>query len=324
MGKIQYYYNPETCNYEQVRPDRKKVIRKIFLYLLAAIILASTGLYCMSFYFPSPKEAKLLHQRDFLEYKWKLLEEEEKKLDEVLEALWIHDEEMRRILELDSLPLEVRKAGFGGSNTNISLLNQRLIFEKKILKSYNQIEKLKAQLNIQDASLDTLMQYARERDKFWTAIPAIQPVENKDLRRLSTVYGMRLHPIYHKWMPHKGFDFMGQIGVPIYATGNGTVELAQMTFGGFGNLIVIDHGYGYETRYAHLSAFNVKRGQKIVRGELIGFMGSSGLSKGPHLHYEILKDGVQVNPIGFFELEMNPDAFENLLEKAKQATVPLD
>lgn len=324
MGKVQFYYNSETCNYERIRPSRTKVIRNIFLYALLSISLAASTIYFLSFHYPSPKEVSLEIEKDNLQFKWKLLEKESENLDLLISALWIHDEEMRRILELDSLPIEIRKAGFGGSESYARLLSQRLIFEEKIVGAYSEIEKLRAQLNIQDASLDTLMQSAMERDKFWASIPAIQPVENKDLRRLSTVFGMRLHPIYKKWMAHKGFDFMGKTGVPIYATGDGTIKLAQMTYGGFGKLVVINHGYNYETRYAHLHSFTVMHGQKVKRGELIGYMGNSGRSAGPHLHYEVLKDGVQVNPIGFFEREMGADAFAKLLDHAKQVTIPLD
>jgi murein DD-endopeptidase MepM/ murein hydrolase activator NlpD len=324
MGKVQFYYNSEACNYERIRPSRIKVIRNIFLYALLSISLAASTIYILSLHYPSPKEVSLEIEKENLQYKWKLLEKESENLDLLISALWIHDEEMRRILELDSLPIEIRKAGFGGSESYARLLDQRLIFEEKIVGAYTEIEKLRAQLNIQDASLDTLMRSAMERDKFWASIPAIQPVENKDLRRLSTVFGMRLHPIYKKWMPHKGFDFMGKTGVPIYATGDGTIKLAQMTYGGFGKLVVIDHGYNYETRYAHLNSFTVMHGQKVKRGELIGYMGNSGRSAGPHLHYEVLKGGVQVNPIGFFEREMGADAFAKLLDHAKQVTIPLD
>jgi murein DD-endopeptidase MepM/ murein hydrolase activator NlpD len=324
MGKVQYYYNSETCNYEKILPNRKKVLRNIFFYVFLSFSLAASAIYTLSLHYPSPKEVSLEIEKENLEYKWKLLEKESKNLDQLLSALWIHDEEMRRILELDSLPIEIRKAGFGGSELYARLLDQRLIFEEKIVGAYTEVEKLRAQLNIQDASLDTLMRSAMERDKFWASIPAIQPVENKNLRRLSTVFGMRLHPIYKKWMPHKGFDFMGKTGVPIYATGDGIVKLAQMTYGGFGKLVILDHGYNYETRYAHLNSYSVMHGQKVKRGELIGFMGNSGRSAGPHLHYEVLKDGVQVNPMGFFEREMGADAFANLLEHAKQVTIPLD
>ena len=148
-------------------------------------------------------------------------------------------------------------------------------------------------------------------------MPAVQPVENKNLRRLSTVYGMRLNPVLKRWMPHRGLDFMGEVGVPVFSTGDGTIELSQMTFGGFGNLVVINHGNGYKTRYAHLDAFTIKRGDKVKRGETIGFMGNSGRSAGTHLHYEVLKNGVQVNPIGFFERELDSKDLATLLKKRK-------
>lgn len=324
MGKVQYFYDPETCNYEPVKPSKRRFFGHMFLYLLTALILAFGTLYILDHYYPTPKETRLKLEQENLELKWELLDKELENLNSLIEALWIHDEEIRIILELDSLPANIRMAGIGGVIALNDLLNNRLIYEQKILTAYERLKKLKAKLQVQKASLDTLMNYANKRDKFWASLPAIQPIENKDLRRLSTVYGMRLHPIYKKWTPHRGLDFMGVTGVPIYSTGDGVVKLAQMTHGGFGNLIAIDHGYGYITRYAHLNAFNVGRGQMVKRGDLIGFMGSTGRSAGIHLHYEVLKNGVQVNPIGFFEKELNEEAFAKLLEKAKQVTVPLD
>lgn len=324
MRKIQYYYNPDTCNYEKVKPSKLRWIRNAVIYLLLALIIAAGALLILHRYYPSPKEARFTAEQQNLEMKWQLLEMEVENLNFLIEALWVHDEEIRVILELDSLPLVIRMAGFGGTRSFKDLLSRRLIFEQKIVSVYQRIEKLKAKLHIQEASLDTLASYANERDNFWACMPAIQPVDNKDLRRLSTVFGMRLHPIYNKWMTHRGLDFMGKTGVPVYATGNGTVKLAQMTYGGFGNLIIIDHGYGYKTRYAHLNLFNVVKGRKVKRGELIGYMGRTGRSAGVHLHYEVLKNGVQVNPIGFFERELGEKEFANLLAKAKQATIPLD
>lgn len=324
MGKIQYYYDPDTCNYEKVKPSKLRRIRYVVIYLLMALIIASGSLLVLHRYYPSPKEARYSAEQQILEMKWQLLEKEVENLNFLIEALWVHDEEIRVILELDSLPLSIRMAGIGGTNSFKDLLSQRLIFERKIVSAYRRIEKLKAKLHIQKASLDTLANYAYERDKFWACIPAIQPVENKDLRRLSTVFGMRLHPIYNKWKPHRGLDFMGKTGVPVYSTGQGTVKFAQSTYGGFGNLIIIDHGYGYKTRYAHLNSFNVIKGQKVKRGKLIGYMGSTGRSAGVHLHYEVLINGVQVNPSGFFERELGEKEFANLLAKVKQVTIPLD
>ncbi len=324
MGKVRYYYNPETCNYEQIRPSRKRKAMLVILYLVSGLLFAYSGIVLYESSYPSWKETQLTSENANLEMKWELLENEVTQLNAHVEEFWIRDEEIRKILELGSLSPEIRNAGIGGSPSYNELLNKRLYYEKKIKDTYDRIAKIKAKMQIQDASFDTLMLYALKRDEFWASIPAIQPVENKNLRRISTVYGMRLNPVLKKWMPHEGFDFMGKTGVPIVATGDGTIVLSQMTFGGYGNQIIIDHGFGYKTRYAHLDTFNKKRGDKIKRGEVIGFMGNTGRSAGTHLHYEILKNGVRVNPIGFFERELDEGDLAKLLENAKMNTIVLD
>jgi murein DD-endopeptidase MepM/ murein hydrolase activator NlpD len=278
-------------------------------------------------YYPTPKEDLYVSDREVLDIQWDILQQEVKFIDKAIADLQLNDHELREILELKDLPDEIRAAGIGGDNQITSLMNQNLKFEEQIVDAYQKISKLKAQLNIQGLSLDTIAKYADARDHYWAHIPAIQPVDHKDLRRFSPVYGMRLNPVLGKWMPHKGLDFMGERGIPIYATGDGVVKLAQMTYGGFGNLIVIDHGYGYKTRYAHLSRvqpFNVKKGDVVKRGQVIGYMGSTGRSAGIHLHYEVLKDNVQVNPIGFFQLELETESYRKLLLLAKENVAPMD
>ena len=322
--KVQFYYDPETCTYHPVKFSKRKFTLRATLVLVAALTLSAGVLTVLNMYYPTPKEAFLTAQQEELLAKWYLLETESADLTKKLESLWISDEEIRRILELDSLPMEIRAAGIGGAEDISYLMKKKVVLERRISEIYKEVESLKAKLAIQSASLDTLMQYANAREEFWAAIPAIQPVENKDLRRLSTIFGMRLHPIYGKYLPHRGFDFMGKVGVPIYATGDGKVRLARMTYGGFGNLVEIDHGYGYRTRYAHLDTFNVRPGEEVKRGQIIGFMGNTGRSAGPHLHYEVLKDGTQVNPIGFFERGMSEEAYARLLDKASHPSIPLD
>lgn len=320
MGKLRYFYNPETCDYEPVKPSLKTRVWIVAAYSIAAIVLAVGIVSIYNYHYPSWKEAELTSKQQDLLMKWEGLEQEIQQSMTEVEDFWISDEEMRKILELDSLSPSIREAGFGGSPVAPDLQH----FPNRIRLAYNTVEQVKAKVNVQSASFDTLFSYAEERDRFWASIPAIQPVENKNLRRISTVYGMRLNPVLKRWMPHRGFDFMGNTGVPIYATGDGRVEMSQMTFGGFGNLVVIDHGYGYKTRYAHLDSFAVKRGQEVKRGEIIGYMGNTGRSAGVHLHYEILKNGVQVNPIGFFEMELDDDALTRLLEHARKNTIHLD
>ncbi len=324
MGKPRYYYNPDTCNYEQIFPSGRQIAHNILLFLIAALILAGSGIKIYENYYPTLKESELSSQNTNLEMQWFVLNQEVEHFNNLVEKFWIHDEEIRKILELDSLSTQIRNAGIGGSYTYNELLVKRLQYEKQIKSAYDKIAKVQAKMLVQDASFDTLMLYALKRDEFWAAMPAIQPVENKNLRRLSTVYGMRLNPVLKRWMPHRGLDFMGEVGVPVFTTGDGKIELSQMTFGGFGNLVVINHGNGYKTRYAHLDAFTIKRGDKVKRGEIIGFMGNSGRSAGTHLHYEVLKNGVQVNPIGFFERELDEKDLATLLKNARFNSIPLD
>lgn len=327
MTKIKYYYNEETCSYEPVKLSFKVKFFRTLGFVLSAALVAGGSLFYFFKDHSTPKEDLYVSKREKLELQWDLLEQEIKFIDKAIADLQLNDHELRQILELKDLPGEIRAAGIGGDNQIAGLKNQNLKFEGLIVDAYQKVAKLRAQLSIQGLSLDTLAKYADERDRFWAHIPAIQPVDHDDLRRFSPVYGMRLNPVLGKWMPHKGLDFMGDRGTPVYATGDGTVILAQMTYGGFGNLVMIDHGYGYKTRYAHLSQihpFNVKKGDKVKRGQVIGYMGSTGRSAGLHLHYEVLKDNVQVNPMGFFQLELDHKSYEKLLLLAKQNVAPLD
>ena len=327
MAKIKYYYNEESCSYEPLKTSTRIKLLRISLYLFAATLIAVLSLIGYYKYNSTPKEDYLSSSREKLDIQWDILKHEVKFINEAIAELHLNDHELREILELNDLPQEIREAGIGGDNQILSLQNQNLRFENRIVDAYQKISKVKAQLNIQGLSLDTISKYAESRDHYWAHIPAIQPVDHKDLRRFSPVYGMRMNPVLGKWMPHRGLDFMGERGIPIYATGGGVVKLAQMTYGGFGNLVVIDHGYGYKTRYAHLSRvqpFNVKKGDVIKRGQVIGYMGSTGRSAGLHLHYEVLKDNIQVNPIGFFQLELDHESYKKLLVLAKENVAPLD
>jgi murein DD-endopeptidase MepM/ murein hydrolase activator NlpD len=327
MAKTKYYYNKETCQYEVIAVSGKIKLLRGFLYTLGATIVATATLLLIFSANPTPKELSLHDQRQLLDMQWHILKNEISAVNDKLANLQVSDEDLREILELESLPAEIREAGIGGKDEFKYLEQQNLLFRSRIIAGYQQLGKLRAKLNIETLSLDTLAKYADNRDHYWSHIPAIQPVANGDLRRLSTVFGMRLNPVLGKMMPHRGFDFMAKPGTPIYAPGDGVVTMARMTYGGFGNLITIDHGYGYKTRYAHLNnekPFAVKVGDRVKRGQLIGYMGNTGRSKGPHLHYEVLENGHQVNPIGFFQRELETDSYARLLALAEQNHQPMD
>lgn len=327
MAQKKYYYNEETCQYELIKVSSKTKTLRISLYLLGAAIVAVSALLLIFKNNPTPKEISLTKERQHLDMQWQMLDREYVNLVASLEEIQFEDHDFREILDLEELPEEIREAGIGGNNSVEELEDANLKFKEELVERYQKIDKLKAKLNVQKLSLDTLSKYAEKRDHYWSHIPAIQPVDNKDLDRLSTVYGMRLNPVLNKMMPHKGFDFMADPGTPIYATGDGVVILARMTYGGFGNQILIDHGYGYKTRYAHLNRtkpFNVKVGDRVKRGQVIGYMGNTGRSAGPHLHYEVLENGRQVLPLGFFQRELEPQAYDRLLSLAKENSEPMD
>lgn len=327
MSKTKYHYNENTCRYEVVVPSKRARFLRAFSYVFGATIVASLSLLAVFKHYPTPKETSLDAERHLLDQKWAYLDVEQNNIKHALSSMQIDDEELRQILELDSLPENIREAGIGGSEFFNAESSEDLLFKEQVIEEYKKIAKLKAQLSIQQLSFDTLYKYAEKRDWTWSHIPAIQPVSYTDLDHLSTVYGMRMNPVLHKMMPHRGFDFMAAKGTPIYATADGKVILARMTFGGFGNQIMIDHGNGYKTRYAHLmraNPFAIKEGDEVKRGQLIGYMGSTGRSAGTHLHYEVLKNGKQVNPIGYFQVKLNPEAYEKMLELAKKNVSPMD
>ena len=192
-----------------------------------------------------------------------------------------------------------------------------------IINSTKQIDKLTKEIEVQSRSLDEIETLAKEKIKLLEAIPAIQPIQNKDLKRVASGYGMRMHPILKYRKMHNGMDFTAKTGTPIYATANGKVIKAKRS-GAFGNVVYIDHGYGYETIYAHLSKFNTRRGSWVKRGEIIGYVGNTGRSSGPHLHYEVHKNGRPVNPVNFYHGGLTPEEYDIMLEKASQENQSFD
>jgi len=193
-----------------------------------------------------------------------------------------------------------------------------------IKETHQQVDQIAKQLAIQSKSLDEIATLAKEKESLLAAIPAIQPVRNEDLKRMASGFGFRSDPFTKVRKMHKGMDFTSPRGTPVFATGDGIVIRADNRSSGYGNHIRIDHGYGYKTLYAHLYKYNVKKKQKVKRGDVIGFVGSTGRSQAPHLHYEVFKDGKQINPINFYYGNLTPKEFATLLDKSRQENQSLD
>ena len=323
MSKVKYYYDSETLSYRKVVRKKRTTAKYIFVFLLASALFGFFTVLIVSQYFESPKEKALARELQNLELQYELLD---KKMDEaelVLNNLEERDNAIYRLyFEANPIPSEQRRQGFGG-------INRYKQFEgydnsKLIVNANQRIDIIQKQIVVQSKSLDEIAVLAEDKEKFLEAIPAIQPVNNEDLTRMASGYGYRIDPFTKARKFHYGMDFTAPRGTPIYAAGDGVVKRADAGSSGYGRHIRIDHGYGYVSLYAHLYKYNVKKNQKVKRGDLIGFVGSSGRSEAPHLHYEIFKDGERINPINFYYGNLSPEEFATMLELSQQENQSLD
>lgn len=319
MARIKYYYDTETCRYERIKRGKWDVFLNLLGFTTVSFILAIGIVMISNLYFDSPKEAMLKKENEELRLYYEMMEKDVSRLNEMLTVLQERDDNIYRIIfEAEPIPSTIRQAGIGGTERYKELLEKGLKREDLILSNLQKIDQLKKQMYIQTKSYDDIVRMANDKEKMWACIPAIQPINNKELNRMASGYGMRMHPIYKVRKMHTGCDFSAPRGTPIYATGDGEVRLARSQYGGYGKEIEIDHGYGYITKYAHMDKFNVKKGQKVKRGEIIGYVGNTGSSTAPHLHYEVIKDKKKVNPMNFFFQDLNAEEYEKLLEFASR------
>ena len=316
-----FRYNKETCRYEPFYVKGKVLRNRMLVFLFFSLALAVGSYFYLLRYIPSLDEIFLAEENQRLQIEWDILHDQIEDANETLLALIEKGDYNYRVI-LDSQPLDpnIREAGIGGSEKiNTAQLQEFPL----VLREYRIFEKLKHQLEVELQSYDEIARMYEEKSIMWAARPAIQPVSNKTLTHLHATFGERLHPLLGYVRGHKGLDFTADIGTPVYATGDGVVKSAYFS-GSYGNVIFLNHNYGYETRYAHLSSFNVKKGQNIKRGDIIGFVGNTGLSRGPHLHYEVLYKGLQINPINFFQRDLSNKEYEKLVEEGSKHREPLD
>ncbi|EDM45718.1 putative peptidase [unidentified eubacterium SCB49] len=325
MSKVKYYYDSETLSYRKIERKKGRQIGFISLFLLAALFFAGI-IWVVIINIPSietPKEKRLSREYSNLKLQYELIN---KKLDEatlILDEVAERDNNLYRIyFEANPIPEEQRKAGFGGVNRYKNL--EGYDNSSMIIDTHKKLDVLTKQIVVQSKSLDEIAELAEEKEALLQAIPAIQPVKNEDLTRMASGFGYRSDPFTKARKMHWGMDFTAPRGTPVYASGDGKVTRADNGASGYGNHIRIDHGFGYQSLYAHLYKYNVRKGQKVQRGDLIGFVGSTGRSEAPHLHYEVFKDGVRINPINFYYGNLSPEEFAVLLEASKQENQSLD
>jgi murein DD-endopeptidase MepM/ murein hydrolase activator NlpD len=319
MAKIKYYYNTETCKYESVKSRPWAVVLRVTGFLGVTFLIALAIVPLFSRYFQSDQEAALRKENQELQFYYELLNKEIKQTGQTLKALQERDDKVYRVIfEAEPLSQDVRQAGAGGVKRYQDLMEKGLSREDLIVSLTAKIDRLKKQMYVQTKSYDDIARLAKDKAKMLACMPAIQPVAKNGSARLVSGFGYRMHPIYKVVQMHTGLDFSAPRGTPIYATGDGTVYKADMNYGGYGICVELEHGYGYHTLYGHMQKLAVRVGQKIKRGELLGYVGSTGMSTAPHLHYEVLRNGEKVNPIYYFYNDITPDEYEQLLKVAAE------
>lgn len=325
MSKVKYYYDPDTLSYRKIETKKSRRYRYIALFfigsflfgLLALILLLNTNLI------NTPQELSLTRELKNYELQFELLDKKMEQIEDVLANIEDRDNNIYRLyFEANPIPEEQRRAGFGGINRYKSL--EGFNNSEMVIATTERLDIIKKQMTIQSKSLDEITKLAAEKEKLLAAIPAIQPINNEELTRMASGFGWRSDPFTKARKMHYGMDFTSPRGTPIYASGDGKIIRADNNSSGFGKHIRIDHGYGYLSLYAHLSKYNVRKGQKVKRGDLIGFVGSTGRSEAPHLHYEVWKDKDKINPINFYYGSLSPKEFENMLKYANQENQSLD
>ena len=325
MAKVKYYYDSENLAYRKIITKTRKKIGVVLLFLVASglfgflsfIVLLNTP------YFETPKNRKQAREIENLKLRYAILNKKMEEVEDVIKFIEDRDNNLYRVyFNASPIPLEERKSGFKEVDRYKDL--EGYDNSQLVTNTTKRIDVLRKELAIQSKSLDDILKLAKAKDKLLAAIPAIQPVRNENLKRMVSGFGYRTDPFTKARKMHEGMDFTAKTGTPIYATGDGVVAKADNTASGFGNHIVIRHGFGYETLYAHLSRYKCKAGQRIKRGDIIGYVGSTGRSEGPHLHYEVHKNGKVVNPLNFYYGNISAVEYVAIAQLANQENQSFD
>lgn len=323
--KVKYYYDSETLAYKKIRPKRGRNFGYIALFIFSTAVF---GFLCFVIllntpFFETPKDKFQAREIENLKIRYEILEKRMELAQDVLVNIEERDNNLYRVFFNSSpIPMEQRRAGLGGINrydefdgyNNSDLIKNATKKMDVLLKS----------LVVQSKSLDEIIKLAKDKEKLLAAIPAIQPVKNEDLTRMASGFGYRNDPFTKIRKFHYGMDFTAKTGTPIFASGDGIVIKADNSLSGYGNLIIINHGFGYKSFYAHMSKFKARSGQKVKRGDIIGYVGSTGRSEAPHLHYEVHKDGQPINPINFYYGSISAEEYKAISELANQENQALD
>ncbi len=323
MPRLKYKFNPSTLNFEKISYGIRDYTVSALRYLFAGLVIGAIGVVLYASFFKDPETARLSREVKFLKGQIVELNDQIDTLELFVSDLQEKDDNVyRSVFGAEPYPEHLRRGGIGGSDRYKNL--KGFDNSSDIIETQKRINRLQRALVSQSKSFEEVYELAKSKDTMLKCIPAIQPVSNKELKRLASGFGMRIHPIYKIAKMHTGLDFTADIGTEIYATGDGVIESIESKFSGYGQHVIINHGFGYESLYAHMSRVAVRPGQKVRRGQIIGYVGNTGTSTGPHLHYEVIKNGEKVDPSFYFYSDITPEQYEDMLKRSANAKQSFD
>ena len=318
-----YKFNSQTLTYEKLMLSTREKLIRVLTYFLVTITFTASFYFILDYKIESPKASRLLSEQADFVFQLKMMNSDIQYMDNRMEDMRYNDDHIyRTYFEVSPLSASLREAGFGGSSNYELYKNSK--YADLLTDIDKNLDKVSKKLVVQSTSYDDVLSMAKTKEKRLNARPAIQPVSIKRLRRFGSAFGMRMHPILKVWKMHEGIDLTAPRGTPIFATADGVVLQASPTTGGYGNKILIDHGFGYRTLYGHCFEINVERGQKVKRGDIIGTVGSTGLSTTPHLHYEVHIHGKKVNPINYYANDLSADEYDRMIDLLSKADPSFD
>lgn len=319
--KVRYHFDPLHIKFYKVSPSFKQKFLKVLYFLIGGLVFSTIVTVIVFTTIDSPKEKMLKREIEQYKLQYEMLNDRLDKVAEVLKDMEDRDDNIYRVIfESDPIPSSVRKAGYGGAERYSKLEGYNN--SELVTGTTKKLDKISRELYIQSKSFDEVFKMAKNKSEMLISIPAIIPIpKNKGV--IASGFGYRIHPIYKVLRMHTGIDITCRLGTPVYATGNGTVSKNDATVSGMGIVCVIEHGYGYKTVYGHLSKLKVKPGQKVKRGQIIGYTGNTGISIGPHLHYEVMKNGKFVNPINYFYNDLTPEEYQKVIEESSKVNQAL-
>jgi murein DD-endopeptidase MepM/ murein hydrolase activator NlpD len=317
MAKKKFHFNSETLSYEQIEHTITHWLKQFLIHALSGMSLGAVFFFIFVTFVDSPEEKQLGQEKSHMQAQYKVLQRQFGEMQEVVSDLQERDDNLYRVVfQADPIPFSVRRAAATNNDYYEQLLD--MTNSEVVVSTTKKLNELKKELYIQSKSYDELVLLAKNKENMLQNLPAIQPVLNKNLKQMASGYGWRIDPVYHTRRFHAGMDFAAPVGANIYATGNGQVISAGWQQG-YGNCIQINHGYGYVTLYGHMSAFKIRAGQKVKRGDVIGLVGSTGKSTGPHLHYEVHFKGEIMNPQNYYFLDLSPADYDRMVQMSNNS-----